>query len=308
MRISICIPTYNRPDLLMQALRSCLIQSLQPFEILIGDDSKDDLSKVAVSELLESGVGTRQIKYHRNPVSLGQADNVNTLIERVSGDKMVLLHDDDLLLPEALASMAAVFESNPDVDAVFGKQYIIDNHGRLDVERSEEANTYFFRTAKYVEFPLSSIEASVVQQFPNDCYMVDSQKAKETGYRKKEQIGNAGDFDFGLRLALHGAKFHYIDQYLAKYRITDSSVARNGTDSGLQAFQIIYKSGIAKDNLYVDLILRRKAPIAVYEAISYGRRKDAIKIYFSKWHRKKIFTPGGIKRFFMLMNPSIQYR
>lgn len=308
MRITICIPTYNRPDLLMQALRSCLTQSLQPFEILIGDDSKDDRSQKAVTELLEGGIGTEQIKYHRNPYSLGQAQNVSTLIEKVSGDKMVLLHDDDLLLPEALATMAAVFESNSKVDAVFGKQYIIDNHGYLDIERSREANSYFFRTAHYAEFPLSSIEASVVQQFPNDCYMVDSKKAKQIGYRQKEQIGNAGDFDFGLRLALHGAQFHYIDQYLAKYRITESSVARNGTDSGLQAFEIISKSGIPKDNLYVDLILRRKAPIAVHEAIAYGRKRDAIKIYFSKWHRKKIFTPGGIKRFFMLMNPSIQYK
>lgn len=306
MRISICIPTYNRPDLLMEALRSCLAQTLQPFEIIIGDDSKNTLSQEAVLELLERGVGADQIKYHKNPVSLGQADNVNNLIGEVIGDKMVLLHDDDLLLPGALATMAAVFENNPKVDAVFGKQYIIDNQGKLDLEKSKQANSYFFRTSEYSEYPLSAIEASVVQQFPNDCYMVGSKTAKQIGYRKKELIGNAGDFDFGLRLALHGARFQYIDEYLAKYRITDSSVARDGTDSGFQAFEIISKSGVPKDNLYVDLILRRKAPIAVREAIAYGRKRDAVKIYFSKWHRKKIFTLGGIKRFFMLMNPSIQ--
>lgn len=306
MRISICIPTYNRPDLLMEAVRSCLAQTLQPFEIIIGDDSKNTQSQEAVLELLERGLGTDQIKYHKNPVSLGQADNVNTLISKVIGDKMVLLHDDDLLLPGALAAMVAAFENNPKVDAVFGKQYIIDNQGEVDLEKSEQANSYFFRAPKYAEHPLSAIEASVVQQFPNDCYMVDSKIAKQIGYRKKEQIGNAGDFDFGLRLALHGARFHYIDQHLAKYRITDSSVARNGTDSGYQAFEIISKSGVPKDNLYVDLILRRKAPIAVHEAIAYGRKREAVKIYFSKWHRKKIFTPGGIKRFFMLMSPSIQ--
>lgn len=303
MKISVCIPTYNRPELLLEALHSCLNQTSKPFEIIIGDDSKNFATREAVRTLKESVEERERIRYYKNPVSLGQAANVNSLIKRVKGDKMVLLHDDDLLLPWALSVMAAAFEQDPDLGAVFGKQYIIDNEGKVDVEVSKENNRYFFRSSQYANQPLSALESSVVQQFPNDCYMVDSSLAKQVKYRNKEVIGNAGDFDFGIRLAQSGARFHYIDQYLSKYRLTPSSVARDGTDSGYRAYKIISESGVSKDNLYVNTVLRRKAPIAVSQAIAYGKRKEALQIYFSKWHRHSIMTPGGFRRLFMLLRP-----
>lgn len=303
MKISICIPTYNRPKLLMEALNSCLSQTLKPFEIIIGDDSRNRSTQEAIRNLKESMEDGGCIRYYKNPVSLGQAANVNTLIKRVKGDKMVLLHDDDLLLPWALSVMAAAFEEDPGLGAVFGKQYIIDNEGKVDMDQSEENNRYFFRSSQYVDHPLSALESSVVQQFPNDSYMVDSQLAKQVKYRKKEDIGNAGDFDFGLRLAQSGTRFHYIDQYLSKYRVTPSSVARDGTDSGFRAYKIISDSGVSQDNVYVNMILKRKAPIAVSQAIAYGKRKEAMQIYFSKWHRGRILTLGGVRRFIMLLRP-----
>lgn len=303
MKISICIPTYNRPELLMEALNSCLNQTLKPFEIIIGDDSKDNETQEAIRILKESKKDKELVRYFKNPVSLGQAANVNSLIKRVRGDKMVLLHDDDLLLPWALSVMATAFEEDPALGAVYGKQYIIDHEGKVDMNHSEQNNRYFFRSSQYVDQPLSSLESSVVQQFPNDSYMVDSELAKQVKYRKKEIIGNAGDFDFGIRLAQSGARFRYIDEYLSKYRVTPFSVARDGTDSGFRAFKIISNSGVSQDNDYVNMILKRKAPTAITQAIASGRRKEAMKIYFSKWHRGSILSLGGVRRLLMLFGP-----
>ena len=42
--ISICIPTYQRPKFIQEALYSVFKQTLQPLEIVIGDDSRDDLT------------------------------------------------------------------------------------------------------------------------------------------------------------------------------------------------------------------------------------------------------------------------
>ncbi|WP_425503854.1 glycosyltransferase [Cerasicoccus frondis] len=48
MKISVCIPTYERPEMLLEALNSVFSQDKQAFEILIGDD--DSLSpKVPVA-------------------------------------------------------------------------------------------------------------------------------------------------------------------------------------------------------------------------------------------------------------------
>ncbi len=42
MKVSVIIPTYHRPYLLKETIDSVLAQTVRPYEILIGDDSKND--------------------------------------------------------------------------------------------------------------------------------------------------------------------------------------------------------------------------------------------------------------------------
>ena len=302
MKISICIPTYNRPEFLKQAIYSSINQSFPPVEILIGDDSINNESKILVKRIQKK---TKiNIRYFKNSPSLGQADNVNSLINKVIGDKLILLHDDDLLMEDALQNMKACFEIDPEINAVYGKQYIIDEDGIIDQRQTKNLNKYFFRTEFYEKIRLSSLEAGVVQQFPNDGYLINSEIAQKVGYRRKEDIGNAGDFDFGFRLGLYGYKLHFLNEFTAKYRMTTSSVARNGTDSGYQAFKIITEhlsnKKILSSKTIIE-IMKRKAPIAIMQAIKKGRKKEALRIYFGIYHRNRILSLGGFKRFLHLL-------
>lgn len=302
MKISICIPTYNRPEFLKQAIYSSINQSFPPVEILIGDDSINNESKILVEKIQKKT--EINIRYFKNSPSLGQADNVNSLINKVIGEKLILLHDDDLLMEDALQNMKACFEIYPEIDAVYGKQYIIDEDGIIDQCQTDNLNKYFFRTDFYEKIRLSSIEAGVVQQFPNDGYLIDSAIAQKVGYRRKEDIGNAGDFDFGFRLGRDGYKFHFLNEFTAKYRMTTSSVARNGTDSGYQSFKIISEYLSNEKILYsktIIEIMKRKAPIAIMQAIKKGKKKEALRIYFGKHHRNRILSLGGARRFLHLL-------
>jgi hypothetical protein len=47
--------------------------------------------------------------------------------------------------------------------------------------------------------------------------------------------------------------------------------------------------------------LKEKAPVAIADATNNRSYADAIHIYFSKWHKDKILTPGGIKRLFWII-------
>ncbi|WP_373056963.1 glycosyltransferase family 2 protein [Zunongwangia sp. H14] len=297
MKITVCIPTYNRPDLLKEAMDSCLSQTFLPFEILIGDDSTNNETRELVETYKDASA--IDIGYFKNEPPLGQAANVNGLFKNASGEKIVLLHDDDLLMETALEKMMKCFQSDNTIQAVYGKQYIIDERGVVNKKHSEELNTYYFRTAYYSTNKLSPLEAGMVQQFPNDCYMVDRTVIEKINYRSKTEIGHAGDFDFGFRLGVSGINLHFINAYTAKYRITESSIARNRTDSGYQAFRIIQQAGITANSKKTDpvnLILKRKAPVAILQAVEKGKRREALNIYFSKWHRNKILTLGGIRR------------
>lgn len=302
VKISICIPTYNRPELLKQAIYSSVNQSFTPIEILIGDDSLNDESKNLV-ERIKSKAGIN-IWYFKNSPPLGQADNVNSLLNKVTGNFLLLLHDDDLLLNDALQNMKYCFELDPQIDAVYGKQYIIIEEGNIDQQQTEKLNRYYFRTHFYQETRLSSLEAGAVQQFPNDCYLIRTEVAQKVGYRGKEEVGDACDFDFGFRLGLNGNKLFFLNKFTAKYRLTKSSVARNGSDAGYQSFKIISESFLNDHrfkNKTIKDILKRIAPIAIMHAIETKRKKEALKIYFGIHHRNKIFSLGGVRRFLYLI-------
>src|SRR6478735_8208443 len=103
MAVSICIPTYNRVAYFKDALASCLSQTLLPEEIIIGDDSTNDDTENYIVELQQAA--TIRIKYFRNKPSLKQAGNVNLLFSKVTADFTILLHDDDLLLPDSIQKL-----------------------------------------------------------------------------------------------------------------------------------------------------------------------------------------------------------
>ncbi len=122
MKISVCIPTFNRLKTVKEAVASCLNQSLLPDEIVIGDDSKSDETENWINEMQKDTVV--KIRYYHNRPSLKQAGNVNQLFNYVKGELLVLLHDDDLLMPEAIQHLQSCFLQNPEIDAAFGKQYL----------------------------------------------------------------------------------------------------------------------------------------------------------------------------------------
>ena len=111
LKISILVPTFNRIYYLEQCLQSCINQSLDPFEICIGDDSTNDESKRYISNLAKN----YPIKYVKNNPPLGQAKNVNSLIKNAQGDYICLIHDDDKLENDCLEKLSLIFNQNPNV-------------------------------------------------------------------------------------------------------------------------------------------------------------------------------------------------
>ncbi|WP_414549666.1 glycosyltransferase family 2 protein [Anabaena sp. CCY 0017] len=293
--ISVCIATYQRPKFLKEALYSVFEQTLQPFEIVIGDDSHDDLTENLVLDIKrESKI---PISYTRHFPSLGQAGNVNFLYEIAKGDKIVLLHDDDLLLPNSLKDLNNCWDLHPNLVAAYGKQYFISEEGTIDLNLSSKLNQFYFRTSDRSGLQKSSVEAALLHQFPNDCYMILASAAKAIKYRSYEEIGNAGDFDFGLRLGFEYSNFFFLDKYTAKYRFSNVAVSKN-TDSTPQSFSIILKTDFPKELSWAkEYELKREASTAIIQLINVGKKRQALDIYFSQYYPlSKKFSLGGIRR------------
>ncbi len=91
-KISIGIPNYNRPNLLMATLNSAANQTKRPFEIVVVDNaSTKDLS--AARKLVEK----RGWSWFDNQQNLGMMANFNQVIRRAKGDYLALVHSDDLI-------------------------------------------------------------------------------------------------------------------------------------------------------------------------------------------------------------------
>lgn len=103
-KLSICIPAYNRPLWLRRSLESIIAQNVsEDIEIIISDDSSGQRSAQVTYELLKNWPG--QWKYQANQPRLGMAKNWNQSIKLASGEYVILLHDDDFLLANSLASI-----------------------------------------------------------------------------------------------------------------------------------------------------------------------------------------------------------
>jgi glycosyltransferase involved in cell wall biosynthesis len=300
MTIAVCIPTYNRPLLLQEAINSCLQQTEVPYEIIIGDDSKNEDSKVLVEEITKNNKSAVVIRYIRNSPSLKQTANVNMLFNAVRSDKLVLLHDDDILIPDALRLMKQCFKEN-NIDACFGKQYDMSEDGTINLEPSEAASRYYFKTEEYAGSKLSSMDVAISHQFPNDGFMISSELAKKVGYAD-QKASDACDFVFAFKLGLAGCRFFFINAYTSAYRNTSVSISKQGGDASYVIYQTIAPFKYLKSDVdYKFILLKRHVRQAIVQAVQDKQKGRALKMFFSIYHLSYILTPGGFKRLFHIL-------
>jgi GT2 family glycosyltransferase len=298
--ISIVIPTFNRPTLLAEALCSCLAQTHLPSEIVVGDDSPDDRSEAVVATI--QSTTTVPIRYIHNKPGLRQVANVNMLFNTATSDKVMLLHDDDLLLPDALKTLVAVFGTHKTVGMAFGKQYLIDQTGKIDYPSSETFNRDFFRTATYEGVTMTPFDAGLSQQIPNNGYLIDTAIARQIQY--SNEAGDACDFYFGYQVGVAGYQTYFINDYLGMYRLHNESISHGRRSTmAYHAYQLLSRATPTTElgHSIRALRLHERAPIAITEAIYMGRRQQALAILLGPWYRTRLLTPRGIKRLLLTL-------
>jgi glycosyltransferase involved in cell wall biosynthesis len=307
--ICICIPTRNRPDLLREALLSCLVQTRKPDCILVGDDSTSIESQMVVEEIAN---GTAiPIRYQRNPAALGQNENINSLYDRAPTTHLILLHDDDLLLPNAVEDLASCWDKHPDLTAAYGKQYVISHTGEIDHNGTVGLNSAYARISDRAGLQLRDWEIGLLQQFPNDGFMILTSVAKAVRWRAASVVGAGGDFDFGLRLGLTHHGFFFLDKFTVKYRKTETgSVSGSKSDNAaLRAYLVLSEFPLPPSaNILRLQKMSEIAPRALMQAINHRQFKRAWSIYTSpnhSWNRR--ISLGGIRRLGLILLGSISF-
>lgn len=225
--LSIGIPAYERPSLLQRLLNSIITQeeiSQFSIEILIGDDSKKN-NYSHLTEINSTLPNNITLNYVHHETSKGQNDNVASIIERAKGEFFCLMHDDDYFLEGAIKTL--IFKAKENLNCiVFGKQLVLVRE--YDYERSKKGNADYKRSPPYAGKQKNSVIMAMLQQCPNDGFILETSFAKKLGYRSSDLSGTACDFDFALRAAVvEKLDFVYLDQYLTVYSVVEDSVTNS---------------------------------------------------------------------------------
>lgn len=200
--LSVCIPAYNRPALFRTALSSVVAQ-VGPLgarvELVVSDDSTDDATGEVCRRQLGPGGGI--VRYHHNAPPLGMAANWNRCVELAQGRYVLLLHDDDFLLPAALAAIVEAVDScaHPPEVLLFGVD-VIGAGGRRRRRQSVRRRHHLPPERALVAL----LGDSSFVRFPG---MVVSRAAYRAVPPFDEEIGEVADvFMWARLLAAHGLR------------------------------------------------------------------------------------------------------
>ena len=126
-KVSILIPTHNRPHYFEQALQSALNQTYKNIEIIISDNSDDNLTFNNFRAYQEAHP---ELIYLRTHGTIG-LQNFYNAFKLATGDYVSYLMDDDLFHPEKIERMMNYFLVNPGVGLVTSFRQLIDKDGKL---------------------------------------------------------------------------------------------------------------------------------------------------------------------------------
>ncbi|MBS1640292.1 MAG: glycosyltransferase family 2 protein [Bacteroidetes bacterium] len=239
--VSIVMPTYNRPNYLIESVQSVLNQTYSNFELIICDDNSTICN---IQALLPND---KRIIYIKNENNIGQAKNVINGIKIANGKFLCIFHDDDIMSSNYLELFVNCFNNNEKVDFVFSDHYLTNEDGTINAELSKTSSITYKRAEKQNGIIKDVFkEAVYFQSIP----LISLMWKKEKYFipQKSENTGPA--IDLWLRFLLYKNKLSgfYLSEILNYYRqhVSSQTSAGNGNYM-LNCLATTYKKMLSKD-------------------------------------------------------------
>jgi abequosyltransferase len=149
IKISVCIPAYNRSTVLPALLESILTQDFDEFEVVINEDGSPEREQIR--KIVESYAAQfpNRIRYFDNESNLGYDANLRSLIERALGEYCLFMGNDDLMCPGALRTISDAISRHPRVGVFLRSFAAFDGAPDISSKYSNiSKKKLFFRLAR----------------------------------------------------------------------------------------------------------------------------------------------------------------
>lgn len=206
-KISVITPSYNQGHLIEETIQSVLNQNYPNLEYIVMDGGSTD-NTVEV------------LKRYKDQLSFvskkdkGQTDAINQGIAKSSGEILMYLNSDDVMLPNTLNTVGEYFAQNPNAMWLTGDYFIIDEQGKKI--QSFVAN-YKKALRNLPSFNLLSIANFIIQ--PSTFWR--RELGKEIG-KFDENLHLCMDYDFWMR-AIQKHQLHVLPNHFSLFRIHGTS-------------------------------------------------------------------------------------
>jgi glycosyltransferase involved in cell wall biosynthesis len=216
--VSICIPTYNRPDYLQRAVASCLSQTYPNFEVIITDNSTNDKTATAAARWTDP-----RVRYYKNAGNIGATASAERALSIATGKYIKFLMDDDLIKPRSLDLMVKALEENPTAAVATAAMDLIDENDQRIFPRFYLFRTMCYRYRYQVGDGLIGrrrlLQDFLTRDYP--CTVPSGLLLRTDALRRvgpsSPEADFAGDLEVCMKLATEW-DFYYIDQVLSSWR------------------------------------------------------------------------------------------
>ena len=194
--ISVITPSRNSGEFIEDAILSVGQQQ----GVLVEHIVQDSLSSDNTLEVLRRHPEVRW----QWESDCGQSDAINRGFLRASGELVGWLNADDYYLPGGLQAIARAAAEHPEADVFHGDCVFVDGEGsitRSKVEHDFDRDILFYFGC-YIPSTATFFRRRVI----------------ERGYLLDSDFRVCMDFEYFVRLAAAGFRFHYVPQFIAAFR------------------------------------------------------------------------------------------
>ncbi|MBK8742718.1 MAG: glycosyltransferase [Betaproteobacteria bacterium] len=202
--ISIVTPSFNQGRFLEQSIRSVLLQGYPRLEFIVVDGGSSDGSAGTIAQY------ATWLKHWVSEPDGGPADALNKGFGVAAGDIFGFLNADDFYLPGCLEKVAVAFHAHPSADVVSGHGYFAKASGELGTPMfSDRWSLDRFQNGACVLMQQATFFRSPMFEQVN-------------GFKHK--TSTCWDMELWADMALAGASFHSMDEFMAAFRLHAGSI------------------------------------------------------------------------------------
>ena len=274
--VSILVANYNNGQFIEETLDSAMAQTYPHIEIVIVDDGSTHDSLPVIERFMAVQPDCR-IRLFKNVDNKGCGRIKRQCIELSEGEFFTFLDPEDTILPEAVATLMAVFDSRPELGVVYCTHYLCND--KLEVQGIStypgaipEGQSHLTSTGGHIS-ALAVCRRSVYDQTPgiDATYQVSEDQDL---YLKMEEV----------------APVHYVDKPMYFYRKHDHNSSWNE--------QKVFNNFYWKYHCLKAAYQRRKendCSVANLSKLEMDRMTFSFFLRFGKdlWRKGKVFSAVG---------------